>query len=142
MKAEPITASDARWPAFERALAESGLPTDDLADAGQQFFAFGSGAAFGGFAVANGAALLRSLVVERARRGGGLGGEALRALVAQARRAGAGEAWLLTADAAPFFARQGFAPAAREIAPRVVASSRQFTALCPASASLMCKKPI
>jgi N-acetylglutamate synthase-like GNAT family acetyltransferase len=42
-----------------------------------------------------------------------------------------------TTDAAPFFDWLGFAPVSREAAPDALRRTRQFSALCPASAVLM-----
>lgn len=124
---------------LDRALAAAGLPTDDLAAPGRRFFRFrdasGGTVGYAGLeSLGDGAALLRSLVVaDPARRGRGLGRRIAEMTLARAD----GETWLLTTDAAPFFARLGFAPAPREAAPDALRGTRQFSGLCPASAVLM-----
>ncbi len=136
----PIDA--APWAAFEAALAAEGLPTSDLRDSGQRFFALGDGAAFGGYARTGEIALLRSFVTAPERRGLGLGADILTAVLAEARRDGAREAWLLTTTAEAFFGRHGFVTVDRAEAPAAVKVSAQFARLCPAAARVMCRKPL
>ena len=78
--------------------------------------------------------LLRSLLVIADRRGDGLGRDMLAALEARAWELGAALLHLLTNTAAQFFAAKGHAAADRATAPASTASSRESTALCPASA--------
>ncbi len=140
MSATAIHPGEPRWSEFESILQAAGLPTDDLENQGQHFYAFGEGDAFGGFALQDGVALLRSFVVAPSRRRQGLGAQVFEWLLAEAKREGSKEAWLLTTDAAQFFERQGFEQADRDSAPEPVKHSAQFTSLCPASAVLMCLK--
>lgn len=142
METRALTPGAPPWAAFEAALRAAGLPTDDLADAGQCFFSFADGAAFGGFAQDGPTVLLRSIVVAPDRRGQGLGGAVLAAIMAEARRQGAEAAWLLTTNAKGYFARHEFTEVDRGSAPPAIAASSQFTGLCPASAVLMCRKPL
>ncbi len=46
---------------------------------------------------------------------------------------------MLTTTAAPFFRAYGYADADRATAPPSIAGSREFTALCPASAVYLVK---
>lgn len=84
-------------------------------------------------------ALLRSLAVADAQRGGGLGA----ALVAHAERYAAGQGvatvYLLTTTAADFFLRLGYRHVPREDAPAAIAGTTQFSGLCPASSAFMAK---
>jgi len=57
--------------------------------------------------------------------------------LADARAAGAREAWLLTETAESFFAGLGWARAAREDAPPAIAGSVEFATACPATAVAM-----
>jgi amino-acid N-acetyltransferase len=83
------------------------------------------------------AALLRSLVVESGLRGQGLGQRLMRAALAQARRLGVSQVYLLTETASGFFPRFGFRPISRaEVTPEVQCSV-QFTSACPVSAQAM-----
>lgn len=142
MQARALTPDRPHWAAFEAALRAARLPTDDLAGAGQCFFSFADAAAFGGFAQDGPTVLLRSLVIASDLRGRGLGGMVLSALLREARGRGGQAAWLLTTSAQGFFARHGFVEIDRSAAPSAVAASPQFTGLCPASAVLMCRKPL
>jgi amino-acid N-acetyltransferase len=47
--------------------------------------------------------------------------------------------YLLTTNAETFFARRGYAPAARESAPVEIRNTREFADICPASSTLMIK---
>ena len=61
------------------------------------------------------------------------------ALEIEALAAGAQRIWLLTMDAAPFFARLGYAESARDKAPAAIQATEQWRLLCPATAVAMCK---
>ncbi len=141
MTLSPISPGDGLWPAFEAALRSAGLVTEDLGHGGGRYFALDDGVGFGGFERLGGSTLVRSIVVAPHRRGQGLGSALLQALIERARCEGAGALWLLTTDAAPFFARQGFSAVARSAAPPEIAATAQFVSLCSASAELMCRKP-
>lgn len=122
-------------------LASERLATADLD--GGRFYAppgtDGGALAFAGLAGEGPDQMLRSVVVRPASRKRGLGELLVAAVEAMARQDGATRLWLLTADAAPFFARAGYARVDRADAPAPVAESAQFRGLCAASAPLMCK---
>ncbi len=82
-------------------------------------------------------ALLRSLVIVPGRRGNGTGSALARAMIAQARTGGATELFLLTLDAADFFARLGFREVARDDVSAEIRATREFRELCPATARVM-----
>lgn len=82
-------------------------------------------------------ALIRSVAVDPARRGEGLGRRLAEAAVALAGRLGIERLYLLTETAAPFFARLGFRPVARDDVPATVRAAPEFARLCPASAQAM-----
>lgn len=116
-------------------LKDAGLPTADLWEGGATYFAFGEPPkGFGGLVRNGDAVLLRSVVVNPARRGSGVGAQILEALLTHCR---GNEVWLLTDSAERFFARHGFVRSERAKAPATIASSREFTELCPSSAALM-----
>lgn len=124
------------------ALAASGLPVADLAEPGRAFFRFDDDAGLVGFGGLEGKGtdrLLRSLLVAADRRGAGLGRAMLAVLEAQARELDVARLHLLTTTAAPFFAANGYAAADRARVPAPIAASREFTALCPASAAYLVK---
>ncbi len=83
------------------------------------------------------AALLRSLAVHAPARRHGLGRALVERALADARAAGAREAWLLTETAEPFFAGLGWSRVERGDAPAAVAASVEFTSACPATAIAM-----
>lgn len=126
-------------------LAAAGLPTDDLDEApGLRLFGLrrddGGWIGVVGLQPLDGAALLRSLAVIPAERGRGVGGQLVAAAEAHAAQAGWHDLYLLTTDAAAFFAGLGYAVIARDEAPVAVRRTRQFMQLCPASAQLMRKR--
>lgn len=122
-------------------LTAAGLPVSDLAEPGRVFFQFDDGAlaGFGGIEGDGPDRLLRSLVVPADRRGQGLGSAMLAALETRARGLDVARLHLLTTTAAQFFAANGYAAADRARAPASIAASREFTALCPASAAYLVK---
>lgn len=130
-----IGRGEAAFSEFIDALNAAGLPTNDLNDAAFRYFRLGS-LAWGG--VGRGEdALLRSILVAPLARGAGHGAALVEAIAARARDAGALRLWLLTTDAQAFFARLGWCDVERDAAPASIADARQFSDLCPASATLM-----
>jgi amino-acid N-acetyltransferase len=82
-------------------------------------------------------ALLRSVAVDPARRGEGVGQMITSEAIALARRLGLVEVYLLTETAPAFFPKLGFAPIARAAVPPEVQQSLEFTTACCASAQAM-----
>lgn len=121
--------------AFVDALRAADLPTEDLHAEPFRYFSW-NGSAWGGIG-SGPEALLRSIVVPRQVRGKGAGVAITEALAARAAENGVERLWLLTTSAAPFFEKLGWREAARGDAPAAIAGSRQFSGLCPASATLM-----
>ena len=125
------------------ALEAAGLPTDDLHEPGRRFYRFGDDAGligYGGLEQIGPDVLIRSMVVVDARRGGGLGAEVLSWLETEAAGRKAVGLYLLTTSATAFFQRHGYTALPRSAAPPAIAASRQFSALCPASAAFMFKE--
>ncbi|WP_306090169.1 arsenic resistance N-acetyltransferase ArsN2 [Qipengyuania flava] len=126
-----------------RALAAEGLPVEDLAEEERSFFAFHDGPQWIGFGGIEGDGpdrILRSLVISGTARGKGTGAEAVALLESEARRDGAARLHLLTTTAGDFFRKLGYRDCSRDEAPERVASSREFAALCPASADYLVKR--
>ena len=124
------------------ALAGAGLPVADLAEPNRAFFRFDDEAGLVGFGGLEGDGpdrLLRSLLLVADRRGDGLGRALLSLLEGRARELGVARLHLLTSTAAPFFAANGYVAADRARALAAIAASREFTALCPASATYLVK---
>ena len=86
-------------------------------------------------------ALLRSVAVHAPARGHGLGRALVERALADARDAGAREAWLLTETAEPFFAGLGWTRADRAAAPAAIRATLEFTSACPATAIAM-RRPL
>jgi len=83
------------------------------------------------------AGLLRSVAVDEARRGEGLGHQVTQAALDLARASGLRSVYLLTTTAAEFFPRFGFREVARGDVDAAVRASVEFTTACPASAVAM-----
>lgn len=123
-------------------LTAAKLPIADLGEPGRTFFRFDDAEGligYGGLEGEEADRLLRSVVVVTDRRGRGIGCAIIAALEQQARDAGVAHLHLLTTTAASFFRSLGFADASRGSAPATIAASREFTALCPASAAYLVK---
>ena len=125
-------------------LEAATLPVADL-DAGK-FRDFlvaridGSPAGFVGIEQIGRYGLLRSLVVAPSHRDSGLGRRLVAALESRAVAAGVDEMWLLTIDADRWFETAGYLRCDRSEAPAAIASTEEFSSLCPATAILMKKK--
>ena len=120
---------------FVAALEAASLPTDDLVSEPFRYFTVDD-QAWGGVSTGPDA-MLRSLVVLPDARGQGLGVLVAKRLVEHAREVCAERLWLLTTNASPFFEKLGWRAADRAVAPAAIAHSKQFSELCPASATLM-----
>jgi N-acetylglutamate synthase-like GNAT family acetyltransferase len=122
-------------------LDAANLPSADLADPGRLFFRFEADSlvGYGGLEGEGADRLLRSIVILADRRGHGVGRTLVTTLEQQARNRGVERLHLLTTTAASFFRALGYTDADRGAAPRAVAASREFTALCPASAAYLVK---
>ena len=83
------------------------------------------------------AGLLRSVAVDEARRGEGLGHQLTQAALDLARARGLTSVYLLTTTAAEFFPRFGFRETARDEVDPAVQRSVEFTKACPANAVAM-----
>lgn len=122
-------------------LDAASLSSADLAEPDRMFFRFKAESlvGYGGLEGEGPDRLLRSIVILDDRRGNGLGQALVATLEQEARNLGVERLHLLTTTAAPFFQALGYADADRAAAPKAVAGSREFTALCPASAAYLVK---
>lgn len=124
-------------------LAAAGLPVADIA-AGREVHFIGIRddglIAVGGFECHGTAALVRSMVTAHTRRGTGVGSTLLGAIEEAAGQQGARDLYLLTETAESFFSSRGYALSSRARAPAAIASSPQFSSLCPSSAAFMHKR--
>lgn len=126
-----------------RLLESAGLPTSDLTTTSiEHFLSLRDGQTLVGVVgldVVGEIALLRSLVVDPARRERGSGGELVRAAEAHAAQHSVRQLYLLTTTADRFFASRGYVNADRAHAPDAIRRMRQFAELCPASSTFMTK---
>ena len=124
-------------------LNAASLPTQDLGNARPVHFWVaerdGKIEGAGGLEQYGDAALLRSLVVEPASRGSGLGVTLVETLERAAVAMGVSRLVLLTRTARPFFERRGYSVIPRESAPESVRTSAEFRVFCPAPAVCMTK---
>ncbi len=123
-----------------RLLTEQALTGAGLADWIERFWvAEDRGAIVGvaGLEVYGRAALLRSVAIDRAWRGTGLGRLITEHALDDAKSAGARDVYLLTTTAEHYFPRIGFACVARESVPDALMASEEFQGACPASAVVM-----
>ncbi|QRI62502.1 GNAT family N-acetyltransferase [Shinella sp. PSBB067] len=136
IRLEQVTGNDTD---LKAALTDARLPTDDIEDDGRTFFkarsADGQIIGFSGVERCDGDYLLRSVVVYPDRRGTGLG-EALVEVTVASLDPGAA-VFLATTSAAQFFARLGFSEVQRDSVPAAVLATRQLSAICPSSATIM-----
>jgi len=128
---ERATAGD--LPAVEALLGSAGLPLDGVTDAFRSGVVARDGGRIVGCAAVElygDAALVRSVAVDEARRGEGLGTRLVARVEALARDAGAREAYLLTETAERWFPRFGYEPIGRADAEPAIGASVEFTAAC------------
>lgn len=121
-------------------LKKAGLPYEDCLDPNHRYYGVFSNdrlIAAGGLELASNAALLRSLVVDTDFRSQGLGGLLSDFILLEAKRMGIASIYLLTETARDYFAARGFNLLERDQVPRTIADTRQFSELCPDSASCM-----
>jgi len=135
---EPAKAEDARG--ILELLERSRLPLDGLMDhLATTIVARQDGRIVGSAALEmyQRAALLRSVAVDPALQGHGLGRGLTEAALRLARERGVVEVYLLTTTAATFFPKFGFRAITRDAVPAAVKTSVEFTTACPASATVM-----
>jgi amino-acid N-acetyltransferase len=121
-------------------LAESDLPEAGLAEhVATTLVAQVHGRIVGsaGLEVYDRAALLRSVAVEPALRGQGVGGQLVESALALAQSRQVREVYLLTETATDYFSHYGFVPVDRAAVDPQVVGSVEFTSACPVSAQAM-----
>jgi N-acetylglutamate synthase-like GNAT family acetyltransferase len=130
--------------ALAKALVKARLPVDDLDASGPLFWRFETAdsmpVGFGGLELHGEDALLRSLVILPPVRSRGVGAAVVAQLESEAALRGCRAIWLLSEAAAGFFDRLGYAKCDRAVVPQSIRETRQFAALCPASADVLVKR--
>lgn len=134
-------AKQADLPAMVELLVQAGLPTEGVAEQQAGFLVAVDSAAevvgLVGLELHAADGLLRSLVVHPAHRQEGIAAELCRRLLARAQEINLHAVYLLTTDAADYFARHGFARVERAKTPAGIRASDEFRLFCPESATLM-----
>ena len=126
-------------PAIEGLLAEAGLPTNAGLHLGNFFVARHDGRILGcvGMEVRGSDALFRSLAVDPAYRGSGLGRRLYETLAERARAKGVERAYLLTTSIASLAESWGFRRIDRAQVPAAIRETSQFRGVCCSSAMAM-----
>lgn len=134
----PATPSD--WLAIERLLTTSRLPLDGAREHLGGFVVVEHAGRIAGCAALErygAVALLRSVAVDTAWRGTGLGDRLVRRLIDDARSGPFESVVLLTTTASEWFPRFGFHRTAREDIPSVLMASAELRGACPTTAVVM-----
>ncbi len=121
-------------------LEKAKLPTDILESAQGELWLVrdGEATAAGGFEFYGEDALLRSVVVDPAHRGTGIGGRMVTRLLAIAAERNVRRVWLLTETAEKFFSERGFTKVERSaISSKELLASPEFAHVCSVTAVCM-----
>jgi len=129
---------------LKAALVRAGLPADDVGDPYLLAWRLETyedvPVGFGCLEIYGDDALLRAVVTLPPLRQIGMGAAIVDVLEAEVRARRCRAIYLLTASEADFFGRLGYAPCTQNDVPAAVRESRQFTAPCPATATVMMKR--
>lgn len=130
--------------AIEKLLVESGLPTDDLDDQDLSLFRIEGPSddleAVGGLERFGKTALIRSIATAESMRGRGMATKIVDELEKLSISEGFESLYLLTESAERYFASKGYSSVDRSDVPRSIQESRQFSGICPDSATVMQKR--
>jgi arsenate reductase len=121
-------------------LSTNGLPDAGLAEHATELLVARRGGAIVGTAaleIYDRDALLRSVAVDEALRGTGLGQRLTRGALNRAKQRGVARVFLLTETAAGFFPKFGFTDIDRANVPHSIRGTVEFASACPASARVM-----
>lgn len=135
-----ITTDSAVFPQAKALLEASDLDTSDIIASQVRLWSLeDKGQLLGivGFEQSKEIGLLRSLAVAKDHRGKGLAKTLCQIVFAHAKAEGIAELYLLTETAARFFKAQGFLEVSRDQAPAGLKATKQFSSLCPDSATVM-----
>lgn len=124
-------------------LKKADLPYEDIDPARQDFIVAAQGAKIigtVGLEPYGECGLLRSLVVEDAYRGRGLGKALVMEMIGHANDKGVRQLYLLTLTADRFFDKEGFERISRECMPETIQKTAEFTSICPVSSVCMKKE--
>lgn len=133
-------ATSADWPEIAALLTAAILPLAGAREHLDHFVLAVSGnrpVGCAGLEVYGEDALLRSVAVDEAWRGRGLGTALVEQVLGRARQHGVARVHLLTTTAADFFARLGFRAVARADLPTALQASEELRGACPEGAVAM-----
>jgi amino-acid N-acetyltransferase len=83
--------------------------------------------------------LIRSLAIQPKMQNKGLGSILLEAMIDKARTLLIDDLYLLTNTAEEFYLKHGFSPISRDLAPKIIQETGEFSHMCPVSSKLMKK---
>lgn len=130
--------------AIRKLLEESGLPTDDLNTLDLSLFVAANREsrvdAVGGIEQFGQIALIRSIATSMHLRGQGIGKQIVRALESLAASQDIETLYLLTESAEAYFETLGYTKLQRSNVPQAIRESRQYSSICPESATVMFKR--
>ncbi|MCB9397785.1 MAG: GNAT family N-acetyltransferase [Acidobacteria bacterium] len=124
----------------DKLLKKLDLPVIDRSQEGSRYWGEWQGSqliGLVGLEVYGHLGLLRSLAVDPARQGTGLGKQLLNHILAQAKDLELEAIYLLTTTARDYFIRFGFAEIERHLVPTEIRASSEFHSVCPSSATVM-----
>lgn len=124
-------------------LASQKLPVEDIEKKLPHFFVvkeLTTIAGVIGMEVYGGYGLLRSMATNPIHRNRGIASALVNELVEYARLSGIKEIYLLTETAESFFAKKGFITVERNKVPLPLQQSKEFSHLCPTSATVLKKE--
>ena len=126
----------------EGLLERNELPSEDVRSKPECFYlgyVRDESVGIGGIEIDGTDGLLRSVVVDRSKRGAGFGTAICDALEDRALEEGVEALYLLTTTAADFFAGRGYGEIERTDAPGPIRETTEWSDLCPATATCMTK---
>lgn len=141
VRLEPVEEQSLSY--VENRLIQNDLPVQDVSAKRDCFYigySDGQRIGFGGIEPRGTDGLLRSIVVERAVRGQGIGTELCDQLEEKGRQLGIESCYILTTTAGDFFEKREYNCISREEAPEVIRETAEFSELCPAPATCMVKQ--
>jgi amino-acid N-acetyltransferase len=128
---------------IKKLLISADLPTDDIDEhTSAHFFSIehkAEAVALIGIEYYGEEALLRSLMVRPDYRNQGLASQLIQLISQEAVQQGVRHLYLLTTTASNYFTHKGFITINRDATPPTIKATREFSHICPGSATIMCK---
>lgn len=127
-------------PAVEDLLTKSSLPVEGITDSIGSFVVAesdGRVVGVGGVERCGEYGLLRSVAVDPAARGRGVGAAIIERLIGDSEESGLRALYLLTTTAENYFPSFGFDRTRREAVPNEIQQTAEFRDICPSSATVM-----